>query len=226
DALNQVNRDIMFSFCQYGMGDVWKWGAEIGGNSWRTTGDINDSWASMSAIGFSQDTPAGYARPGHFNDPDMLVVGKVGWGPSLHNTRLSPDEQYAHISLWCLLSSPLLIGCDMSQLDDFTLSLLTNDEVLAIDQDALGKSARKVFEKDKIQVWVKDLSDGTKAIGIFNLDDKGAKTTINFSDIKTPMVVSLRDVWRQENIGNFKNSFTASVPPHGVVLLKTHTLLK
>ncbi|HLK27685.1 MAG TPA: putative Ig domain-containing protein [Puia sp.] len=222
DALNKVNRDIMFSFCQYGMGDVWKWGAEIGGNSWRTTGDINDSWGSLSEIGFSQDVPAQYAQPGHFNDPDMLVVGKVGWGPSLHNTKLSPDEQYTHISLWCLLSSPLLIGCDMSQLDEFTLNLLTNDEVLAVDQDALGKSARKVFEKDKVQVWVKELEDGKKAIGIFNLDDKTIKITINFSDLKLSSQLMLRDLWRQQNLGVFKNSYSASIPAHGVVLLKSN----
>ncbi|HEY6083520.1 MAG TPA: putative Ig domain-containing protein, partial [Chitinophagaceae bacterium] len=110
-ALNKENRDIYFSFCQYGMGDVWKWGGETGGNSWRTTGDINDSWSSMSGIGFHQYVCAPYAKPGNWNDPDMLVVGKVGWGPSLHNTRLTPDEQYTHISLWCLLSAPLLIGC-------------------------------------------------------------------------------------------------------------------
>jgi len=224
DALNKVNRNIIFSFCQYGMGDVWKWGADIGGNSWRTTGDINDSWGSLSSIGFSQDIPAAYAQPGHFNDPDMLVVGKVGWGPSLHNTRLSPDEQYTHISLWSLLSSPLLIGCDMSQLDDFTLGLLTNDEVIAIDQDALGKSARKVFEKDKVEVWVKELEDGSKAIGIFNLEDKATKAAINFSDTKLPSQIMLRDVWRQQNLGSFKNTFTASIAAHGVILLKGHTL--
>jgi alpha-galactosidase len=221
NALNKVDRDIMFSLCQYGMGDVWKWGAEVGGNSWRTTGDINDSWGSLSGIGFSQDKGAPDAQPGHFNDPDMLVVGKVGWGPSLHNTRLTPDEQYTHISLWCLLSAPLLIGCDMSQLDDFTLNLLTNDEALAIDQDALGRSARKVFEKNNVEVWVKDLEDGNKAIGIFNLNDKAQKETINFSDLKLSSQLKLRDVWKQQNIGTFKNSFTASLPAHGVMLLKS-----
>jgi alpha-galactosidase len=224
DALHKLSRDILFSFCQYGMGDVWRWGATIGGNSWRTTGDINDSWSSMSGIGFSQDVPAPFAQPGHFNDPDMLVVGKVGWGPNLHNTRLSPDEQYTHISLWCLLSSPLLIGCDMSQLDDFTLNLLTNDEVLAINQDALGKSARKVFEKDNIQVWLKDLQDGNKDIGIFNLDSNAQKATINFAGLKLPALLALRDLWRQQNLGNFKNSFSVEVPSHGVVLLKGTSL--
>ncbi|HVM87504.1 MAG TPA: putative Ig domain-containing protein [Puia sp.] len=224
NALNKTNRDIMFSFCQYGMGDVWKWGASIGGNSWRTTGDINDSWGSVSGIGFGQDEPAQYAQPGHFNDPDMLVVGKVGWGPSLHNTKLTPDEQYTHISLWCLLSSPLLIGCDMSQLDDFTLNLLTNDEVLAVDQDALGKSARKVFVKDNIQVWMKDLEDGKKAIGVFNLENKAITTTLNFSDIKLPAQIMLRDLWRQQNLGILKNVIALSIPAHGVVLLKANAV--
>ena len=220
-ALDKVNRGILFSFCQYGMGDVWKWGAMAGGNSWRTTGDIDDSWSSMSGIGFGQDAAAAYAQPGHFNDPDMLVVGKVGWGPSLHNTKLTPDEQYTHISLWSLLSSPLLIGCDMSSLDDFTLNLLTNDEVLAIDQDALGKSARKVFEKEQVQVWVKELSDGSKAIGIFNLGDKAVKTNINFTDLHLSSQLMLRDLWRQQNLGSFKNNYPASIPSHGVALLKT-----
>jgi alpha-galactosidase len=112
----------------------------------------------------------------------------------------------------------------MNQLDDFTLNLLTNDEVLAVDQDALGKGARKVFEKDKIQVWVKELEDGKKAIGIFNLGDKATKTTINFADIKLHAQLMLRDLWRQQNLGVFKNSFTTSIPSHGVVLLKSNSV--
>src|SRR6202035_4627946 len=167
-SLDKVNRNIIFSLCQYGMGDVWKWGAEVRGNSWRTTGDIADTWERLSGIGFSQDKCSPYTHRGHFNDPDMLIVGKVGWGPNLHNTRLSPDEQYAHISLWSLLSAPLLIGCDMSQFDYFTLNLLTNDEILAIDQDAFAKEARKVKDKNKLEIWIKKLADGTNAIGIFN----------------------------------------------------------
>jgi len=136
-ALDAVNRDIVYSLCQYGMGDVWKWGADVGGNLWRTTGDIRDTWASMSGIGFRQDKMSPFASPGHWNNPDMLVVGWVGWGPNLHPTRLTPDEQYTHISLWALLSAPLLIGCDLTRLDDFTLNLLTNDEVLGQDATEL-----------------------------------------------------------------------------------------
>jgi alpha-galactosidase len=220
EALDKSNRDILFSFCQYGMGDVWKWGADIGGNSWRTSGDITDNWSSMSGIGFSQDQCSPYSRPGHFNDPDMLVIGKVGWGPGLHNTRLSPDEQYTHISLWSLLSAPLLIGCDMSQADDFTLNLLTNDEVLAIDQDPLAKQATKALQKENFQVWIKELKDGSQAIGLFNLDAQAVKETLSFSDIHLPAKLKLRDLWRQQDLGSFSGKYSVTLPPHGVVLLK------
>src|SRR5205814_3151410 len=140
-ALDKVSRDIVFSLCQYGAGNVWEWGADIGGNLWRTTGDITDTWPSMSGIGFAQGGHETYAGPGHWNDPDMLVVGKVGWGPNIHPTRLTPNEQLTHISLWCLQSAPLLLGCDLSQLDSFTRALMTNDEVLDVNQDPLGKPA-------------------------------------------------------------------------------------
>ena len=168
---DEVDRDIVYSLCQYGMGDVWEWGAEVGGNLWRTTGDITDTWKSMSEIGFAQVKNAPYAGPGHWNDPDMLVVGWVGWGPSLHPTQLTPDEQYTHITPVGLLSAPLLIGCDLERLDDFTLNLLTNDEVLAIDQDRLGRQATPVWRRADHQVWVKELADGGRAIGVFNLGD-------------------------------------------------------
>ena len=136
--LRAQNRDIVFSLCQYGMDNVWEWGNEVDGNCWRTTGDITDSWGSMAGIGFAQAGHELYAKPGRWNDPDMLVVGWVGWGPALHPTHLTPNEQYTHISLWSLLSSPLLIGCDLTRLDEFTLNLLTNDEVLEVNQDPLG----------------------------------------------------------------------------------------
>jgi alpha-galactosidase len=219
-ALDQVKRSIIFSFCQYGMGDVWKWGAEVGGNSWRTTGDITDNWSSMSSIGFSQDKSSPYTQPGHFNDPDMLVVGKVGWGPGLRLTHLSPDEQYTHISLWALLSAPLLIGCDLSQADDFTMNLLTNDEVLAIDQDVLAKKVLKKVQNPGFQVWVKELEDGSKALGLFNLSDKSEKETLSFSSLELAPRLKLRDLWRQQDLGLFTSSFNVVIPAHGVVLLK------
>ena len=217
-SLDKVPRDILFSFCQYGMGNSWRWAPEVGGNSWRTTGDIVDTWRSMADIGFNQDTLSAFAGPGHFNDPDMLVVGKVGWGDNQHNTRLTPDEQYTHISLWSLLSAPLLIGCDMGRLDRFTLNLLTNDEVLAIDQDALGKGARRTIKSDDYQVWAKELKDGSKAIGIFNTSDK--YQTIKLNKAGNGIGAKVRDVWQQKYLITSGPELETRVPPHGVVLLK------
>ncbi len=214
-ALDKQPRDILFSMCQYGMGDVWNWGTEVGGNCWRTTGDITDNWGSMSTIGFGQAGHEKFASPGHWNDPDMLVVGKVGWGPSLHPTKLSADEQYTHISLWCLLSAPLLIGCDMAQMDDFTRSLLSNDEVLEVNQDPLGKQASRIAQTETTQVWAKDLADGARAIGLFNLDEDPQPVTAKLDGRS-----SVRDLWRQKDLGGFGGEYTATVPRHGVVLLK------
>lgn len=219
-ALDKVNRDIMFSFCQYGMGDSWNWAGEVGGNSWRTTGDITDTWKSMSDIGFHQQAEQPHARPGHFNDPDMLVVGKVGWGDSQHNTRLTPDEQYTHISLWSLLASPLLIGCDLGKLDSFTLNLLTNDEVLAINQDALGNEAKQVFKNDDYYVYVKDLEDGSKAVGIFNISGKYQTITLNWADLNLGGYTKVRDVWRQKYLITNNKTFKTNVPSHGVELVR------
>ena len=219
-ALDKAHRDIIFSLCQYGMGDVWKWGAQVGGNSWRTTGDINDSWGSMSANGFGEAGEEKYAGPGHFNDPDMLVVGYVGWGPSLHPTHLTPNEQYTHISLWCLLASPLLIGCDMTKLDDFTLSLLSNDEVLAVDQDPLAQQASRVADDGLQQVWAKDMEDGSKAVGLFNLSRSDVKVVAKWSELKLTGKQRVRDLWRQKDLGEFSDQFETTVPPHGVVLVR------
>jgi alpha-galactosidase len=218
-ALDKVDRDIMFSFCQYGMGDVWKWGEKIGGNSWRTTGDITDTWNSMSKIGFNQAGQEEYAGPGHFNDPDMLVVGEVGWGPKLHPSRLNPDEQYTHISLWSLLDSPLLIGCDMTKLDPFTQNLLCNDEVIEINQDPLGKQAGRVYKKDGLEIWMKEMEDGSKAVGMFNRNIEPATIKADWIVLGLKGKQIVRDAWRQKDLGSFNDAFSAEVAPHGVKLI-------
>jgi alpha-galactosidase len=218
-ALLKQPRDIIYSLCQYGMGNVWEWGPEVSGNSWRTTQDINDSWNSMANIGFNQAGHEKFAGPGHFNDPDMLVVGKVGWG-RLHPTRLTPNEQYTHISLWCLLASPLLIGCDMTQLDEFTLGLLTNDEVLDVNQDPLGRQAARVAQDGMLEVWAKDLEDGSKAVGLFNRGADEQTVTVKWSDLGLNGRQVVRDLWRQSDLGKFDNQFEAKVGRHGVVLVK------
>jgi alpha-galactosidase len=221
-ALDKVPRDIMFSLCQYGMGNVWEWGADpsIGGNSWRTTGDIQDTWRSLTNIGFSQVGHEKFASPGHFNDPDMMIVGKVGWGPQLHPTRLSPNEQYTHVSLWALLTGPLLIGCDMTAMDDFTLSLLSNDEVLAVSQDPLAHQAGRVAKDGQLEVWAKDMEDGSKAVGLFNRNDEEANVTAKWADLGLTGQQAVRDLWRQADLGKFDGQFQTMVPRHGVVLVK------
>ncbi|MGA2060220.1 MAG: NPCBM/NEW2 domain-containing protein [Thermoguttaceae bacterium] len=221
EALNKIPRDIHYSLCQYGWGNVWEWGndPDIRGNSWRTTGDIEDTWSSMSKIGFRQAGHEKYAGPGHWNDPDMLVVGKVGWG-NVHQTALTPNEQYTHISLWCLLCSPLLIGCDMTQLDQFTLNLLTNDEVLEISQDLLGKQAGRVAQAENLQVWAKPMEDGSMAVGLFNLGESEQPVVAKWSDLGLSGEQIVRDLWRQKDLGKFDNSFTEKVARHGTVLVR------
>jgi len=219
-ALDRVDRDICFSLCQYGNGKVWEWGASIGGNAWRTTGDITDTWISLSGIGFSEHGHENYAGPGHWNDPDMLVVGRVGWGPNVHPTRLSQNEQITHITLWSLVSSPLLIGCDISEMDKFTVDVLSNDEVLAVNQDSLGKTASRRWQDGRVEIWSRPLWDGTIAVGLFNRGQRAAKVTAKWSDLRLEGAQPVRDLWQQKDLGSFNNAFTSTVLQHGAMLLK------
>ena len=219
EALQKADRDILFSYCQYGCGDVWKWGAQNGGNSWRTTGDITDTWDSMMRNAMPTAELAAYAGPSHFNDPDMLILGVVGWGHP-HPTGLTHQEQYTHMSLWCLLTSPLLIGCDMSKLDPFTLNLLTNDEVLAVDQDSLCKQATRVINNGPLQVFAKPLDDGSLAVGLFNFSPEAKEVAVNWSDLHISGKQTVRDLWRQKDIGVVDDRLSASVPSHGVLFVR------
>lgn len=238
-ALENSGRDIVFSYSNSFPFDA---AAEVTPylNCWRTTGDIRDSWWSLTNIGFNQDKWADNAKPGHWNDPDMLVVGLVGWSKNLHPTKLTVDEQYTHISLWALLSSPLLIGCPIERMDDFTLSLLTNDEVIAINQDTLGKTARLVGKQGpevalenvrpgretqkhtyvQGQVWARELDDGSRAVGLFNLGTEPMTVSANWSDLKIEGKHVVRDVWRQKDLDTVEGKYEATIAPHGCVLLK------
>jgi alpha-galactosidase len=168
-ALDQLDRDMIYSVGNYGYGEAWKWAGSIGGNLWRTTGDLMDTWSNLESVGFRQAGREVHVRPGRWNDTDMLVVGNVGWGPDhLHPTHLTKNEQILHITLWAMQAAPLLIGADMSQLDAFTTALLTNDDVLDVGQDVLGKAASRVWKQEKIEVWARKLSDGTTAVALFN----------------------------------------------------------
>ena len=192
---------------------------------WRTTVDIVDTWESVSSIGFGgQDGWAAYRRPGNWPDADMLVVGKVGWEKDLRDTRLTPDEQYTHISLWALMASPLLIGCDLTKMDDFTLGLLTNSEVLDINQDSYGYQASRHISTDEEVVYVKPLDDNSIAVGVFNLTTEPRKIGFRPIDLGIIDEQIVRDVWRQKDLGTvtFKEHYEVEVAPHGVVLLRLY----
>ena len=220
-CLRQQPRDIFYSLCQYGMADVWKWGHAVDANSWRTTGDITDTWESLYEIGFGlQPDLYPYAQPGHWNDPDMLIVGKVGWSNNLRDSRLTPDEQYTHISLWTLLASNMLIGCDIAQMDEFTVSLLCNHEVNAVNQDILGKQAQRVVLDGTIQIWSRPLSDGSYAVGIFNVGKSDARVDFKkyFKEMGISSLKSVRDLWRQQDLSTTDVNYF--IPTHGVKYLK------
>ncbi|MBN1817272.1 MAG: glycoside hydrolase family 27 protein, partial [Sedimentisphaerales bacterium] len=223
-ALRASGRDIVYSLSNSApFNKAGEW-AKLA-HCWRTTGDIVDNWGSVSSIGFSQDRWAPFAGPGHWNDADMLVVGHVGWGPSLHPTHLTPDEQYTHISLWCLLASPLLLGCDLTRLDEFTLNLLTNDEVLEVNQDPLGKQARRMVHDEYSEVWAKDMEDGSKAVGLFSrgfLFDEPREVSVTWDLLGIREKRRIRDLWRQKDLGIYEDKFIATVPPHGVVLIRLY----
>jgi len=219
-VLDKLDRDLVFSLCQYGWGKVWEWGADVGGNLWRVTGDITDTWNSMAGIGFAQTGHEQYVGPGRYNDVDMLVVGKLGWGGTPRDTRLTPNEQLTHISLWALQAAPFLIGADFSQIDDFTTNLLGNPEVLAVDQDPMAKAAGRTVQNGRTEVWSRKLADGTTAVGLFNRDIVAQTITIKWSDLGLTGAKPVRDLWQQKNLGTRSGSFSALVPRHGVVLVK------
>ncbi len=209
-ALLATGRPIVYSFCQYGWDAVWEWGPSLGANLWRTTGDINSTWDRITLIGFSQAGLSKFAGPGHWNDPDMLEVG---------NGKLTLDENRSHMSLWALLAAPLLAGNDLSKMKPETAEILTNREVIAIDQDPLGKQGDRVSEVGPIEIWAKPLKGGAKAVGLFNRNDNALPITLKLSDVGFAAGAKARDIWQAKDLGKLQGTYTATVPRHGVALL-------
>ena len=211
DALLASGRPIVFSLCQYGHDDVWKWGAKVGGNLWRTTGDINDHWKRMDEIGFKQFDIASYAQAGHWNDPDMLEIGNGG---------MTADEYRTHMSLWSLLAAPLLAGNDLRSMSDETKSILMNTEVIAIDQDPDGQ-AREENLRARLAWWLRHVRSSTKtwAVGLFNRGDAAAKMSVTWKDLGLHGKLQVRDLWAHKDLGKVADQFSAEVPSHGVVLI-------
>lgn len=211
EALQKTGRPIVYSLCQYGRQDVWKWGPEVGGNLWRTTGDIRDSWDSMTKIGFDQDRLAGFAAPGHWNDPDMLEIG---------NGHMNNTEYRTHMSLWAMLAAPLLAGNDIRNMSKETADILMNTEVIAIDQDKLGRQGKRVRKDGDAEVWVKPLDGGAHAIALFNRGESSQKISVKFSEVGLTGKPKLRDLWEHISITAAGDEYSATVPAHGVVLLR------
>ena len=209
-ALKATGRPIVFSLCQYGWDSVWKWGPTVDGNLWRTTGDIDDSYRRMAEIGFSQAGLAKYAAPGHWNDPDMLEIG---------NGKMTTDEYTTHMTLWAILAAPLLAGNDLTRMSPADKAILTNKDVIAIDQDPLGKQGDRVSAEGPFEVWSKPLKDGSVAVALFNRGEDAEKMALPAaSAIGLKSIKSLRDVWSPGDAT--KGPWI--VPGHGVELLIVH----
>ena len=226
-ALDACGRDIVYSISQGGIAHVSHWGAQEGINLWRTSGDIKGSWDSIAGIGFVQDQFADQAGPGAWNDPDMLVIGKTKWDDL---PALTQAEQLSHITLWCMCAAPLLLGCDLSRTDTFALGLVSNDEVLAVDQDPLGRAGKAVAKQGVWgiaghrvpwgHVWARPLHDGGIAVALFNLADKTGRVTAEWRALGIQGRHAVRDLWLRRDIGVQEDGISVMLPPHGAALYK------
>ena len=219
DALKKSGRPIVFSICDWGSTKPWLWAGPVG-NLWRSTGDILAKWDDKEKWGGSgvvqildlQDGIESYAGPGHWNDPDMLEVGNEG---------LSDTEARSHFSMWCLMAAPLMAGNDLEHMSDATLATLTNKEVIAVDQDPLGNQAKRVKKEQGLDVWVKQMKDGSRAVGLLNRSASESQITVHWTDLGYPqsLKAKVRDLWAHSEVGIHTGSYSATVPSHGVVVI-------
>ncbi len=212
-AILKAGRPMVYSLCQYGWDSVWDWGPSVGANLWRTTGDISANFERMSSIGRSQAGLAKFAGPGHWNDPDMLEVG---------NGKLTHDENMTHMTLWAMLAAPLIAGNNLTQMTPDTAAILMNKDVIAIDQDALGKQGDRVYAEGPVEIWAKPLTGGRMAVAIFNFTDTPAEMRgirLPLKEMGFPKPVKARDVWAGKDLGTISDDYKVTVPKHGVVLL-------
>jgi alpha-galactosidase len=211
DALRQTGRPIVFSLCQYGLERVWTWGASVGGNMWRTTGDLDYNYDRFSLVGFEQNGLERFSGPGRWNDPDMLLVG-LG--------KITADESRTQISLWSLLAAPLIASADLRTISAENLAILSNPEIIAVDQDPAGVQGHRIAEEGPLDIWMKPLADGSKAVGLFNRGEDAAPITVYFKDAGAGESAAVRDLWARKDSGRFKDTFTTQVPSHGAVMLR------
>ena len=211
DALHRTGRPMVYSLCQYGLEAVWRWGPRVGANMWRTTDDIGGDYDRVSLFGFQHNGLEKFVGPGHWSDPDILQIG-IG--------KLDNDEGRTQMTLWCLLAAPLLAGNDLTKMIPETLEILTNPEVIAVDQDSLGVEGHRVWQEGPLEVWMKPLADGSKAVGLFNRSGSGLPITVRFAAIGAGHAAQVRDVWARKDLGTISEKYTKQVPRHGAALIK------
>jgi alpha-galactosidase len=224
-ALDAAGRPIVLSICEWGTAKPWLWGKEAGGNLWRTTDDIQDRWQGKREWSPGHCCSYGvldildaeaelysYAVPGHWNDPDMLEIGNGG---------MSDTEYRSHFSLWSILAAPLIAGNDLRDMRPEIRDILTNKEVISVDQDSLGRQGERVAKSGDAEVWAKQMKDGSRAVVLLNRGSAGHQVSVNWEDLGYPahLSTSVRDLWQHKELGNFTGNFSASVPSHGVVMI-------
>jgi alpha-galactosidase len=221
EALLNCPRDIVFSMGQGGMGEPWLWAHEFGANLWRDTWDISDQWGPVVCLGMTQIPLAQYAGPGHWNDPDMLIVGMISWGTAKqHPTGLRPNEQISHFTMWSMVAAPLLLGCDLTKLDPFTFNLIANPEVIDVDQDPLGKAAERLPSEGAAEIWIRPLFDGTRAVSLLNQLPWKQTIVISPQQLGVAAGSPVRDLWQRRDIGPLDGEMRLEVAPRGAVLLR------
>ncbi len=209
-ALSKTGRLIVYSLCQYGFDSVWQWGPSVGANLWRTTGDIQANFDRISLIGRAQAGLAKYAAPGHWNDPDMLEVG---------NGKLTNNENRAHLTLWAMLAAPLIAGNNLTQMTPATSAILMNKDVIAIDQDPLGRQGDRVYAEGPVEIWTKPLSGNRQAVAILNFGETESTVSLQFQQLGLTGKVAARDIWAAQELGKIGDGWKTTVADRAVVLL-------
>jgi alpha-galactosidase len=223
DILKKQKRDIVFNLCQYGMGDVWKWGGEIGGHCWRTSGDLGFELDRIFDVALENSEHRQYSKPGEWNDPDYIQIGYIGNASKMGIPEITPMPaamQYAYMSLWSLMAAPLIYSGDMSKLDEFTINVLCNPEVIEVNQDPLGECGLVIKKSNDCFLMIKNMFDSSKAVGLFNRGKNPASVTVDWADVEISGIRTVRDLWHQKDLGDFSQKFTVQVPAYGVVLIR------
>jgi alpha-galactosidase len=213
-ATAKTGRPIVFSLCQYGWDSPWEWAPALGGNLWRTTGDIEARWQSIYDIASAQDGLAKYAGPGHWNDPDMLEVG---------NGKLSMAENRTHFSWWAMLAAPLLAGNDLPNMKPEVKAILTNKDVIAIDQDTLGKQGARAYSDGEVEVWTRDLAGGAVVVAVINVGSDRYSTHPFHLDMRKLGLADQpqtgKDLWKGSEVTLTQN-MPIELPSHDILLVR------